>query len=490
MVKILKNHIGRNVFYIKAATCRNEYLILLAIVIFSLLFHLIGCFYLYDFANDEGGWLINAKNKVLFNTFSLEGVYYTALSPLNTFLFVLIFKIFGPSIWISRYISIIFSVATLVLFFLFVNKHYTLKIAAFAAFVIAVNAVYNRLITLGYLESKTHFLLILTLLFCFSSKQWLRRLSFLPFSFCLGFKPNLIYFTIPVLYALSIDVKEKTSPALSPYRKSIVNIVIFLLSTSLITGIFFYLAYIFDPLHFVSWGLKTHISGRFNIYAILKDPLENGFLPFLWYFFIHAPVTSLCFLWGIATAIRERRKTSIDIFLLLWIFSEIGFYAFQPFLPERYILDLMFPFSIFSAKAILKTMSDKNLFYTLKSYLLALIIILIAIIQIVGSFYFFLILKPERPAIEVSRWLIKESSRYETVLAPPQVAIGLPKKSLVASSHFTINNLLSSSEIRYPLLCILQRTAAINHPEDDIFLKDNGKFIKKIGYFWIYEILN
>ena len=48
-------------------------LIIPGIILFSLLFHLLGCFYLYDFTNDESNWLINAKNYVLFGVFSLDG---------------------------------------------------------------------------------------------------------------------------------------------------------------------------------------------------------------------------------------------------------------------------------------------------------------------------------------------------------------------------------------------------------------------------------
>lgn len=471
----------------KTSANKTKSIIFLCIIIFSLLFHIIGCFYLYDFENDEGGWLINAKNKVLFNIFSLEGVYYTGLSPLNTFLHTFLFKIFNPSILISRYVSIFFSIATLALFFLFVNKHYTFEIAALAVCIIAVNAVYNRITTFAYLESKVYFFEILTLFFSFSDKQYLRRLSFLPFSFGLSFKPNLIYFAFPLLYSFTIDFENKSNRYLEIFHKNIKNIALFVVGTSFITGIFFYISYIFDPYHFFVWVFKSH-GDRFKVQEIFKEPLRYGLLPIFKYFFIRAPLTSLCFLWGLISVIREKRKTFLDIFLLVWIFSSICFYVFQPYSAVRYILDLIFPFSILFAKSMSASTPDINLNHALKHRFPILIIILIAIIQITGSLYFFLVVKPERPAIEVSRWLINENFRYETILAPQQVTIGLPRKSFVTSNRFDILEILSSCEIKYPLLCIIQKDFAVKFKRDDVYLKINGKLIKKIGNFWIYEI--
>ena len=136
---------------------QREPLIFFSLIAFSLLFHLLGALYLYDYMLDEGGWLLNAKNMVLFNVSSLEGAYYTALSPLNTFLHFLIFQIFSPSILIGRYINILFILCSLVVFYLFTRRWYGWKIAAFAVFIIVVNGIFNILTTFGILEPKVNF---------------------------------------------------------------------------------------------------------------------------------------------------------------------------------------------------------------------------------------------------------------------------------------------------------------------------------------------
>ena len=91
--------------------------------------------------------------------------------------------------------------------------------------------------------------------------------------------------------------------------------------------------------------------------------------------------------------------------------------------------------------------------------------------------------------MEASQWLAKNGDNYDLILSPSQISIDIPYKTLnVSGDTFTVENLLSGRKISYPVLCILQKTAAKVHKEDQTFLSTNGKVIKKIGYFWVYEI--
>ena len=141
---------------------KKEHLPILLVLGFSLAFHLVGCFFLYDFSNDEGGYLINAKNIVLFNTISLEGVYNTALAPLHTLLHTFLYQLFSPGIFTSRYISILFAFLLLALFYVFAKKGYGRKIAIFSVLIIAVNGTFNRYTTLAVMEAEIYFFAILT----------------------------------------------------------------------------------------------------------------------------------------------------------------------------------------------------------------------------------------------------------------------------------------------------------------------------------------
>ncbi len=478
---------------------------LIYLVTFSLILHFIGCFFLYDFMNDEGGWLLNAKNMVLFNTWSLEGVYYTALSPLNSFLHFFLFELFSPSILIGRFVNIFFGVASLVLLYFFIKRSYDWKVATFAFFIITVNGVFNRISTIATLDIKGIFFCLLTLFFCFSSRQWIRRMSFIPFALALTIKPIFLYMAIPIVYALSLDHFDKTKLYPRFTKKTFLDISSFALGTFFLTGLFFYIAYYLNPEDYFFWSSPSlTASSRLSIFAMLKDPINQGVLSTVLYYIQRAPITSLCFFWGLCAVILEKKKTRVEIFLLLWVFAEFSFFVFQDYVPPRYMLNLIFPLSIFAGKAILNTVTIGK-FKMRKYHLPQLILALIAFFQIGSSLYFFMILKPERPAIEVSQWLAENHSRYETILAPAQVIIEVPRKILAVEQMITIESLLSDKQVHYyvpsysrnrtvedpiyPVLCIYQDIGASAFKEDKIFLSNNGKLIKKIGYFSIYEIM-
>ena len=290
-----------------------------------------------------------------------------------------------------------------------------------------------------------------------------------------------------MLYAISTGSSEEDStPKLS--KKTIAEIGISTLGTLLLTGLIFYGAYAFNPEGFLTTLFKEDNASRFEIYRIIQDPLHYGPLPALYNFFQRSPVTSLFFLWGMVAAVLEKKKTNVDKFLLLWVFTEIIFYSLQSQVEYRYFIDLMFPLSILSVKALLRSTDSGKLSGIKKYHAPQLLLVLIAIFQIGASFFFFLAWKPERPAMEASQWLAENASEYELALAPFQIAIDIPDEILSMSDVFTINDVLLARKVTYPVLCIVQRSAAHIFKEDEALLEANGQLINKIGYFWIYEI--
>ena len=90
--------------------------------------------------------------------------------------------------------------------------------------------------------------------------------------------------------------------------------------------------------------------------------------------------------------------------------------------------------------------------------------------------------------METSRWLAENISEYELALAPFQTIIDVPDEILSMSDVLTINDVLLAREVTYPVLCIVQRSAARVFEEDEALLGTKGQLINTIGHFWIYEI--
>ena len=86
-------------------------------------------------------------------------------------------------------------------------------------------------------------------------------------------------------------------------------------------------------------------------------------------------------------------------------------------------------------------------------------------------------------------WLQENSDNYETIMLPSQLSINIEKETYTTSSDsITINQILNAKDISYPVLCVIQKKAARIHQEDNELLELRAKIIKKIDYFWIYEI--
>lgn len=482
---------------IKNNLIKNKYIILSGLVIFSLFFHLTGCFSLYDFGPDEGFWLINAKNYVSFNKFYVGADYNMVLSPLNTFLHIPFFRLFGPSIWVGRFISISFAVSTLILFFLFLNKYYGLMTATFSSYIIIVNGILNRTTTFAYLESKIHFFMILSLMFWFSDRRWLKNLSILTISFMLGFKPNSVFFIIPFIYdRLSFQISGGRY-RFEYFKKSIMDILLFLAGVLIITTVIYYITYSIEPNVFFSSidiQLKRVLSMDY-VFSLFNNPFNSGMLNSFFHIFKYTPVITILSFIGIVFTLNSNKISRIDKFLLCWIFAEICFYIFQRGVFTRYILNLIFPASVFIGRLftylIDKTRFPQRRYLGLSRGLVIMLIITIGLINFIGSFYYFIILKPDRYTIDASRYLekIQQRNNYKAILSSPTLTLPLSVETYSLYYH-EVQDYLKNRELKFPLLCVVEKKAEELQSDDEylFLLKINARLLKIIGDFRFYEI--
>ena len=463
---------------------QKEKTLFFSILFFTLAWHVFGHFFLYDIYNDEGEYLINAKNWSEFGILSLEGSYNTAIAPLNTFLHKIIFDIFSPSIAIARLLNLFFIMFTLALAYSFFRNFYNSKIVLSAFLILTVNGIFNEITTYAEMESKVFFFIFLSFICCFSSNHNIRRLAFVPFACALAFKPTYIYLFIPIMTTLILKNKIEGNRLLS--RLNVLDVFLFSIGLGLFTFLPFFIAFHLDPVNFFEWGTRNAVANRVDPISVISDPLAKGLIPTLFYYFQRAPISLVLFFWGFAKALTSKNKSLIETFLILWVVTEILFYSVMPFVNPRYLLDLVFPLSILSVSYLTRT-GKLEILPNVSGY--KLIIISIVSFQIISSLLYFLWVKPLRPSYETIEWLQENSDNYETIMIPSQLSINIQKKTYTTSSDtITINQILNTQDISYPVLCVIQKKGAKIHQGDNELLELRAKIIKKIDYFWIYEI--
>lgn len=463
---------------------QKEKTLFFSILFFTFAWHVFGHFFLYDIANDEGEYLINAKNWSQFGILSLEGSYNTAIAPLQTFLHKIMFDIFSPSIAVARLVNLFFIILTVALAYSFFRNFFNSKIVLSAFLILTVNGVFNEYTTYAAMESKVFFFIFLSFICCFSSKHNIRRIAFIPFACALAFKPTYIYLFIPIVTTLILKNKAEGNHLLS--RLNALDVFLFSIGLGLFTFLPFFIAFYLDPVNFFEWGTREAVVNRIDPISVISDPLTKGLMPTLVYCFQRAPISLVLFFWGFSKALTSKTKSLVETFLILWVLTEILFYSVMPFVKAPYLLDLIFPLSILSASYLTKIKKLKIL-PNVSAY--KLIIISIVSFQIVSSSLYFLWIKPLRPSYETIEWLQENSDNYETIMIPSQLSINIQKKTYTTSSDtITINQILNTQDISYPVLCVIQKKGAKIHQGDNELLELRAKIIKKIDYFWIYEI--
>ena len=269
-------------------------------------------------------------------------------------------------------------------------------------------------------------------------------------------------------------------------RLNVLDVFLFSIGLGLFVFLPFFIAFQIDPVNFFEWVTRDAVANRFDPISVISDPLTKGLMPTLFYYFQRAPISLVLFFWGLAKALTSKTKSLVETFLILWVVTELLFYSVMPFVKPPYLLDLVFPLSILSVSYLTRT-GELEILPNVSGY--KLIIISIVSFQIISSLLYFIWIKPLRPSYETIEWLQENSDNYETIMVPSQLSIDLKKKTYTTSSDsITINQILNAKDISYPVLCVIQKKAARVHQEDNELLERRAKIIKKIDYFWIYEI--
>ena len=117
------------------------------------------------FPIDEGWWVHNAKNKVLFGKWILDDYNTMFYAPLFNYITYLSFKFSGVGISQARLASAVFGFLTLVFFYLFVKDLWNFKGALISVFLLGFSHVFLRYNRSALPETSMIFFIILSLYF-------------------------------------------------------------------------------------------------------------------------------------------------------------------------------------------------------------------------------------------------------------------------------------------------------------------------------------
>ena len=126
---------------------------------------------------DEGSWVHNARNKVLFGEWRIDDWNPVFTSLTFTGFEYLIFKLFGIGTFQARLVSMVLGCLTLFLFYSAIRKGYDEKVGIVALLLLGTNYIFLMYNKIAILETTLIFFMVLTLYFF--QKGWTKSYYFI-----------------------------------------------------------------------------------------------------------------------------------------------------------------------------------------------------------------------------------------------------------------------------------------------------------------------
>ena len=279
---------------------------------------------------DEGGWVYNARNKVLFGTWELDKYNKIYLSPLNNYLYFLSFSLFGPGFLQARLISLLFSCLILILFYRTIKESIGRKTALISVSFLGFNYLFLMYNRIAHPRMGMVFFFVLTIYLLQKSLKGRKRCfffagvsSFLAFAF----QASAVYF-FPALFCALLS--------LYLFRKGIKNgkeflKAIFLLLGGILLSWLIFLIFNYFPHRQDISIFQSVIMARTNPHSfqelfrnVLHQRAAKYFsrMPIIWYI----ALIYIVFLFHNMVRNRERIK-SLEILALWWAIGGLAFFS-------------------------------------------------------------------------------------------------------------------------------------------------------------------
>ncbi len=355
---------------------------------------------------DEGSWMINARNKILFNEWLTEREAFNPIfiSPLHSLVLYSFFFIFGQGIVIARLMSVFFSIFSILIFYK-ILKSINKKVAIIGIFLLSYNFVYLIFSRTAMLDIFAIFFLVLTFYFFAKYQNNPKFVILVGISSILAFIAKAVnIFLLPVIFFSILPFIYKKN------YKNILKTYSYLFLGWLIMSLIFMFTFLIPFSGHVKSNLLDILSGTLNRSITILGPLfifKIMTIGFSRPFFIRMPIISLsAFIYFILLVKRilERKNINpLNLFCMNWILlSFVLFFVTENITPMRRMVQLIIPMVFLSAQAL----SNLNsYFHSLKGNKIITILYFILVYNIIGNLFKYLFFR-------YSDFLIEETTTF------------------------------------------------------------------------------
>jgi len=245
---------------------------------------------------DEGYWVHNARNAILFGRWMIDDYQALATGPLFSVMVYTSFKLFGVGLFQARLVSAIAGWLTLVLLYFFIKDAWSKKAAVITVLILGFNnafLMYNRL---GLVESSMIIFLVATLYLWYKgNNNWngFYVLSGVTFALAILTKLTAVYFAPAIIILWIFEHARKTLK-----KKHAIHFVVGA-TVPLLSHILFFVIPHWDKLY-------PFLSAASEGKTILTLPFDIARVPFN--YFLGLPSVFLLLLPVILYLIKEASK--------------------------------------------------------------------------------------------------------------------------------------------------------------------------------------
>jgi hypothetical protein len=316
---------------------------------------------------DEGHWVHNARNKLLFDEWVLDDFNQGLVTPVFTALTYLAFQVLGIGLWQARLVSALTGILTVIVFYYWLKKAWHWKAAAVATLLLSTNFLlfnYNRV---ALPETVVVFFLVLAGFFWSGAEGRPSHglASGIAFMLACAAKPTaLFFFVVPIVtWILKPAVREQDLSLAArllqvlrrPHREPVGLfllgcglILVAALAGALALGVLPDLA---AMLRLLAWGKHPDSLMR-SVFRVLILPTREFF----------RTIPDLLLLTSLYFVLRGMRVTKVQGFLkgctpveltaLAWLAFGALFVSLSTLYADRYFVMLIPPFCILGGKAL------------------------------------------------------------------------------------------------------------------------------------------